>query len=187
LRADNADQRLTAFGYEIGCVNDTRWAAFSKKLDALDSGRMALEKAIVSSRDLNKAGVRVSADGPKRSLYEALTIAGTELKSLIHLSPDVGSIDQEIATQLERDALYSHYVQRQKNDVDALRRDSEKKIPNTLSYDAIDGLSNELKTKLNAALPDNIAQAARVDGITPAALMLIIAEIKKTQKAVVAS
>ena len=187
LRADNADQRLTEFGYEVGCVENDRWMAFSKKLEALNDGRTELQNIKASSRELNALGVRVSADGPKRSLYEALTIAGTELASLCSLSPKVSEITQEIAIQLERDALYSNYVERQKNDVAALKRDSDKKIPNYLRYDGIDGLSNELKSKLNLAMPDDLAQAARIDGITPAALMLIAAEIKKTQQIASAS
>ncbi|MCF2871481.1 tRNA uridine-5-carboxymethylaminomethyl(34) synthesis enzyme MnmG [Octadecabacter sp. G9-8] len=187
LRADNADQRLTEFGYDIGCVEEPRWAAFSEKSMALEAGREELNGITATSRELNRLGVRVSADGPKRTLYDALTIAGTELSLLSSLSPKVSEIKPEIAVQLERDALYSNYVERQKNDVAALRRDSDKKIPNTLSYDGIDGLSNELKAKLKAALPDNLAQAARIDGITPAALMLVAAEIKKTQAMAAAS
>ncbi|MDB4213986.1 tRNA uridine-5-carboxymethylaminomethyl(34) synthesis enzyme MnmG [Octadecabacter sp.] len=187
LRADNADQRLTEFGYKSGCVEKDRWAAFSTKLKALNDGRKQLNNIKASSRELNALGVRVSVDGPKRSLYEALTIAGTELASLSSLSSKVSEIKPEIAIQLERDALYSNYVERQKNDVAALKRDSDKKIPNTLRYDGIDGLSNELKSKLKLAMPDNLAQAARIDGITPAALMLIAAEIKKAQQMASAS
>lgn len=187
LRADNADQRLTQFGRDAGCVEDERWALFGKKVDALQKGRDNLKEIVVSSRELNGLGVRVSLDGPKRSLYDALTIAGTELHALAPISHKVSEIAPEIAVQLERDALYSNYVERQKNDVAAFRRDSDKKIPNAMDYDRIDGLSNELKAKLKGALPDNLAQAARIDGITPAALMLVAAEIKKTHGAAVAS
>jgi len=187
LRADNADQRLTEFGRDAGCVEDHRWQIFSEKKNALDRGRVDLMDIMASSRELNALGVRVSVDGPKRSVYEALTIAGTELSTLTSLSPKISDISDDIALQLERDALYSNYVERQKNDVAALRRDSDKKIPNSINYDGIEGLSNELKAKLKAALPDNLAQAARVDGITPAALMLIIAEIKKSQNIAKAS
>ncbi|KAG1713750.1 tRNA uridine 5-carboxymethylaminomethyl modification enzyme MnmG [Nymphon striatum] len=180
LRADNADQRLTEFGWTNGCVEDERWAVFEEKREALAKGKKDLEGIVVSSRELNALGVRVSPDGPKRTVYEALTIAGTKLSALENLSPKVTEILSDIATQLERDALYSNYVERQKNDVAALQRDSARRIPNSIDYDEIEGLSNELKAKLKVALPDNVAQAGRVDGITPAALMLIVAEIKKT-------
>ncbi|MDC0116151.1 tRNA uridine-5-carboxymethylaminomethyl(34) synthesis enzyme MnmG [Octadecabacter sp.] len=182
LRADNADQRLTEFGREIGCVEDERWNVYALKKTALDNGRTFLKNAHASARDLNGVGVRVSPDGPRRSLYDALTVVGTTIKAVLPLAGEHRDIEPDIAIQLERDALYSHYVERQKNDVAALRRDSDKLIPRALSYNVIDGLSNELKAKLNETLPDNLAQAARVDGITPAALMLIAAEIKKMSK-----
>lgn len=181
LRADNADQRLTEFGRDVGCVEDMRWETFSEKADLLAAGKGTLESAVASSRDLQAAGVRIGQDGPKRTLYDALTIAGTTVDMLRPLSDQLADIKPEIATQLERDALYSHYVARQKNDVDAFRRDSDKAIPNALNYEGIVGLSNELRSKLAEASPDNLAQAARIDGITPAALMLIAAEIKKMQ------
>lgn len=187
LRADNADQRLTEFGYGVGCVEEERWIRFSEKKTALSASKNLLEGIIVSSRQLNEAGVKVGADGPKRSIYEALSIAGTELKILRLLDDRISDIPPAIAVQLERDALYAHYIDRQSNDVAALRRDSQKSIPSSLDYDLIKGLSNELKTKLKAVMPDNLAQAARVDGITPAALMLVAAEIKKIEKPAKAS
>jgi tRNA uridine 5-carboxymethylaminomethyl modification enzyme len=136
---------------------------------------------------LNEAGVKVGVDGPKRTLLDALSIAGTTVGGLVSIEGQLAEIEPEIAIQLERDALYSHYVERQVRDIEALNRDREKLIPNALDYSAIPGLSNELKAKLVAALPDNLAQASRIDGITPAALMLVAAEIKKRQLKTVAS
>lgn len=182
LRADNADQRLTPVGRSVGCVHDARWNAFSAKQDALDLGRQRLQNQYVSSRQLSSAGVKVNADGPKRSLYDALTIAGTTVDQLKEIAPEALEISNDIATQLERDALYSHYVERQRNDVEALRRDKDKKIPMDMDYDRVEGLSNELRAKLKTALPDDLAQASRIDGITPAALMLLVAFIKKQSK-----
>ncbi len=187
LRADNADQRLTELGRTVGCVSDKRWEKFSNKSDGLAAGRAALERTVVSSRELFNAGVKVSPDGPKRSLFNALTIAGTKLESLLQFSPELEHIDNKIGVQLARDALYSHYIERQQNDVSALRRDANLIIPKSLVYEKITGLSNELRSKLTAASPDNMAQAARVDGVTPAALMLILAEIKRGGRAVRAS
>jgi len=187
LRADNADQRLTEFGHANGFVEDKRWAAFSEKKEALESGRNLLSASSASSRSLSEAGVKVGIDGPKRTLLDALSIAGTTVECLASLNPELSDIKPEISTQLERDALYSHYVERQARDIEALNRDREKLIPADMNYSSIPGLSNELKAKLRAALPDNLAQAARVDGITPAALMLVAAEIKKRQLKVAAS
>ncbi|MCF2906035.1 tRNA uridine-5-carboxymethylaminomethyl(34) synthesis enzyme MnmG [Octadecabacter sp. CECT 8868] len=182
LRADNADQRLTEFGNTVGCVEAVRWQAFSEKKESLLTYKEMLKVSSFSSRQLNEAGVKISVDGPKRSLYEALTIAGTEVKQLGLLDKSLLKIPEDLAVQLERDALYAHYIDRQRNDVAALNRDKEKVIPNNLDYDVITSLSNELKAKLKAAMPDNMAQAARIDGITPAALMLVAAEVKRLEK-----
>ncbi|MBU2992311.1 tRNA uridine-5-carboxymethylaminomethyl(34) synthesis enzyme MnmG [Octadecabacter sp. 1_MG-2023] len=182
LRADNADQRLTEFGRSAGCVENVRWQAFSEKNESLLVYKNMLESSSYSSRQLNEIGVKVSADGPKRSLYDALTIAGTEVKQLGSLEKSLLEIPAELAVQLERDALYAHYIDRQRNDVAALNRDKKKTIPNGLDYDAITSLSSELKSKLKAAMPDNMGQAARIDGITPAALMLVAAEVKRLEK-----
>lgn len=187
LRADNADQRLTEFGRVAGCVSDDRWDAFTKKRDALERARAALSRVTVSSRQLHDVGVNVNSDGPKRNLYDALTIAGTVLKTLATLSPLISVIPGKVAEQLERDALYAHYIERQRNDVAALNRDRIRVIPPRLDYDRITGLSNELRTKLKAASPDDMAQASRVDGVTPAGLMLVAAEIKRLEKSELAT
>lgn len=179
LRADNADQRLTTIGRETGCVSDGRWRVFDQKRNNLGKGLDLLQEKRVSSRELNAAGVKVSADGPKRSLYEALTVAGTKIEDLISFEPRLDDLDANIRIQLERDALYAHYINRQASDVQALKRDEDKSIPRGFSYEDITGLSNELRAKLVAAKPDNLAQASRVDGMTPAALMLILAELKR--------
>ena len=182
LRADNADQRLTTLGRDAGFVENFRWELFEKKRAAMAHHKEYLESVVVSSRQLAKAGVKVSEDGPRRSLFDGLTIAGTTVKQLCSLDDSLQQIPSDIAVQLERDALYAHYIDRQSNDVAALKRDQQKQIPIALRYEDIVGLSNELTAKLKSALPDNLAQAARVDGITPAALMLIVAEIKKLEK-----
>lgn len=187
LRADNADQRLTELGRSVGCVSDSRWAAFSKKKRGLDAGVSSLRSISVSARELHKAGVRITPDGPKRTLYDALTIAGTTVSQLEGFLVGANAISPEIATQLERDGLYAHYIARQKNDVEAMKRDGNQLIPNDFDYDLIDGLSNEMTIKLKMASPDNLAQAARIDGMTPAALMLVSATLKKRSKRLKAS
>jgi len=178
LRADNADQRLTPFGRKVGCISDVRWQKFSSKRDELESGTSVLKNLSFSSRILNDAGVKVAVDGPHRSLYSALTVSGTKFEMLRDISSEISCISPDIGIQIERDALYSHYIDRQSKDVAALRKDSDLKIPNEINYDSIAGLSSEVRSKLNMSLPDNIAQAARIDGVTPAALMLLVAHIK---------
>ncbi|SLN33492.1 tRNA uridine 5-carboxymethylaminomethyl modification enzyme MnmG [Pseudooctadecabacter jejudonensis] len=179
LRADNADQRLTEAGWHWGCVSEDRWTLFKQKADALTAGRSLLMSHSASSRQLHEIGVKVGKDGPQRTLYDALSIAGTTISQLAELNDEVGRIESPIGVQLERDALYANYIARQANDVDALKKDAEKQIPRDFDYNRITGLSNELKSKLTVAKPDNIAQAGRVDGVTPAALMLILADLRR--------
>lgn len=187
LRADNADQRLTEIGRTTGCVSDERWAHFSQKTEALTVGRNILQKKTVSSRELSAAGVKVNSDGPKRTLENALSVAGTSLNLLVPFAPELSKLPREISVQLERDALYSHYIERQKNDVNALLKDGNRQIPTDIDYESISALSNEMKAKLSKASPDNLAQASRVEGVTPAALMLVLAEIKRLELAARAS
>jgi tRNA uridine 5-carboxymethylaminomethyl modification enzyme len=182
LRADNADQRLTKIGRENGCVGDARWEAFSAKREALSHGKELLGGITVTSRELNAAGVKVSVDGPRRTLLQALSISGTNYEDIEGFLPDNTEVPKEISTQIERDALYSNYIDRQRSDVESLLRDQKKRIPKELRFEDIVGLSNELKSKLKLAKPDNMAQAARIDGITPAALLLIVAELKKRHR-----
>ncbi len=179
LRADNADQRLTPFGRDVGCVSDERWRLFTQKIEKIDFWTRILREKKASARALSEAGVKINSNGASRTLYDALTVAGTKIGQIADLAEGIEGIPSDIASQIERDALYSHYVQRQKAEVALMARDHARIIPSELDYDAISGLSNEVRSKLKAAMPDTLAQAGRLEGITPAALVLLLGEINR--------
>ena len=182
LRADNADQRLTPLAISLGCVSDTRQKAFEVKMEALDQGRALLESQNWTPGELNAQGFTMNQDGARRTGMQLLAFPDVSMESLLPLNPAFADIAPDIAAQLEKDALYANYIERQKRDVEALKRDEGQVIPVDFGYDAIDGLSNELKTKLSRARPENLAQAGRVDGMTPAALALILAKLRQVKR-----
>ncbi len=179
LRADNADQRLTPVAISLGAVSDEREAAFTTKATALEQGRTLLESVKFSSNVLKEAGFDVARDGSKRTAFQMLSFKGVTIRSLTPLAEGLHELDDDIACQLERDALYVNYIERQARDVDVLKRDEAHVIPADFSYASLQGLSNELKSKLDAARPETIAQAGRIDGMTPAALTLILAKLRQ--------
>lgn len=179
LRADNADQRLTRKGLEIGCVGEVRRAVFGAKMERLESGRAALTERTYTPKELNEAGIKVSQDGSRRSLYELLSFPDIDYEELSVLDPSVFEIDAETRDQLGRDALYAKYIERQERDVAAMKRDESEVIPEGFNFDALEGLSSELKSKLIRFNPSNLAQAGRVEGMTPAALTLILARLRR--------
>ena len=182
LRADNADQRLTPFGTALGCVGKARQAEFSKKMDALESGKACLDQVRVSASEAADAGVRISRDGSPRTGSELLAFADVGFGDLLALRPELADIRVDIQEQLKRDALYAHYVARQAKDVDDLRRDEAHAIPTDFDYGILSGLSSELRQKLTAVRPETLGQAGRVEGMTPAALTLILARLRKGER-----
>jgi tRNA uridine 5-carboxymethylaminomethyl modification enzyme len=182
LRADNADQRLTPKALELGCVSPERAMAFSQKMEALTSGRARLDGKSYTPKDLSSLGLAFNQDGSRRTAFQLLAFPDVNFAHLLSLDPDLADIDPETREQLSRDALYANYIQRQQRDVDAMRRDEMQEIPLDFSFSAIDGLSNELKLKLERAQPANLLQAARIDGMTPAALTLILAKLRQARR-----
>lgn len=180
LRADNADQRLTPVGKELGLVQGPRRIAFDRKMEALEAGRLALEAQNYTPRELNGAGISVSADGARRNAYQVLAFPDVTFENVISLNESFVEIAPEIQTQLSRDALYANYIERQKRDVEALKRDEQQVIPDDFDYTSLSGLSNELRSKLSLARPQTIAQASRVEGMTPAATTLILARLRQS-------
>jgi tRNA uridine 5-carboxymethylaminomethyl modification enzyme len=183
LRADNADQRLTERGRALGCVGDDRWAAFSEKRSAMDRAREMLGKVSLTSREIAETGVQLNPDGARKSALDALALADFDFPQLARVMPEVSDIQKEIQDQIKRDALYAHYIARQERDVQAMERDEQQAIPDDLVYGDVKGLSAELTMKLEKARPTSIAQAGRIEGMTPAALMLLAAAIKRRELA----
>jgi tRNA uridine 5-carboxymethylaminomethyl modification enzyme len=181
VRADNADRRLTPLGLEAGCVSEARRSAFEAKLDALDSGRAALSKAMIRPKALNDAGIAVSKDGGKRSAYDVLSLVGQGLHIVVAAFPEYQKLEREVLEQLQIDSTYDQYSNRQAKEVADLRRQETQRIPAGFDYERISGLSNELKQKLTRAQPQSILHASRIEGVTPAALLLVLAHLRKPQ------
>lgn len=178
LRADNADQRLTPLGLEAGCIDGKRRIAFETKMERLNTARSALETAKFTPKEANAAGIAVSNDGARRSAFQLLAFPNVGMNDLEGLVPEIADFDEITCAQLEKDALYANYVERQRRDVDALKRDEQLTFPDGFEFSSIEGLSNELKQKLVHAQPENIRQASKVEGMTPAALTLLLSRLR---------
>lgn len=183
LRADNADQRLTGIGIALGCVSDQRKAVFLDKMDQLDRAKSALIQKTYTPKQVAAAGITVNQDGTRRTGFEVLAFPNVGFEEVATLIPEVEDVKPEIRRQLERDALYANYIERQRKDVLALQKDEEQRFPPGFSFAVIEGLSNELKGKLSKARPENLAQASRIDGMTPAALALLLARLRRAERA----
>lgn len=182
LRADNADQRLTHRGIELGIVSRERANSFCDKMTKAVDLRNSLEATTLSSRCLHEQGIRVSDDGRKRSGLEILGAYGAEVGAMKALLPDYDRADPKIAHQVFVDATYARYLSRQQSEIDQLRSQESVKIDAGLNYGEIAGLSNEMKIKLSERRPGTLAQAARIEGVTPAALALVFAKVRKQKQ-----
>ncbi len=182
LRADNADQRLTQRGIDIGCVTDQRAKLFQEKNAQLASGLSLLKSKNYSPQELNKVEIKVAHDGARRNGFELLAFPDVGFSDLMRLDKSFDHIDHDIGVQIARDALYANYIQRQQRDVEAMKRDQEQAIPRDFDFMSVSGLSNELKSKLNQVRPADLAQAGRIDGMTPAALTLVLVKIRQSQR-----
>ena len=179
IRADNADQRLTTKGAEIGCVGSARAGQFKKKNAALGRGLEALQKFEATPNALRRHGIEVNLDGTRRSAWEMLSYPGIKMAHLASIWPELATIEPDITAQLEIQGLYATYLTRQSSDIEAFRRDEGLTIPASMVFDGIPGLSAEVVDKLNQARPATLGAAARISGMTPAALMVLLAEIKR--------
>jgi tRNA uridine 5-carboxymethylaminomethyl modification enzyme len=179
LRADNADQRLTPVGRDLGLVGEGRWAAFATKMSDIKVATESLEGISFSGSELAEAGINVNPDTPRRSALSALSLADFEFETLQRLRPETGGILPVVGRQIRNDALYAHYIKRQQRDIDALQRNEAMIIPVGFSFEKLSGLSNELKLKLNRTLPRNMAQVNQMEGMTPAAALLIAAALQR--------
>ena len=181
LRADNADQRLTPKGIEIGCISTFRKEAFLNKVDKIEECNTILSEKEFTPNQLIAKGISVSQDGNKRNLKQVLAFPNITFDNIKVFDNRLSDIESEIQQQAHRDALYSNYIDRQKKDIESVKRDEAIKIPSSFDYQSMSGLSNELKNKLLIQKPKNIAQASRIEGMTPAALFLILSKVKQGQ------
>lgn len=179
LRADNADQRLTPLGLKIGCVLPTRGQQFERKLEALNLGRNTLDSHSFSPNIAASVGIKVTSDGLRRTAMQFLAYPDVGFAEISLLNPVFREIDPVIQQQLEREAKYANYLDRQTRDAELLRKDEAHTIPIDINYASMEGLSNELKSKLSKARPATLAQASRIDGMTPAALTLVLSWVKR--------
>ncbi|GGF06533.1 tRNA uridine-5-carboxymethylaminomethyl(34) synthesis enzyme MnmG [Stappia taiwanensis] len=180
LRADNADQRLTPIGLEVGCIGSERRVAFETKCRALEATTAQLKALTVTPEEGRRAGLPINQDGVRRSAFELLSYPDIDLERLRAVWPEaLSGLDPKIAGQVAIDALYAVYLKRQSADIEALRRDEALALPADLDYGALRGLSNEARQKLEAVRPETLGQAARIDGVTPAALTLLLAHVRR--------
>ncbi|MGR3806082.1 tRNA uridine-5-carboxymethylaminomethyl(34) synthesis enzyme MnmG [Marinibacterium profundimaris] len=179
LRADNADQRLTPKAMELGCVSDARRMTFLAKQEKLATVRDRLTEGTYTPKQVAAAGIAVNQDGTRRSGMDVLAFPNVGFAEIQKLVPGLDQVEPEIQAQTERDALYANYIARQEKDVAAMKRDEQHVIPADFDFDLLEGLSSELKGKLTRARPSNIGQAAKIDGMTPAALALILARLRR--------
>ena len=182
LRTDNADQRLTPMGIEAGLVSDKRRRAFEGKSQALDAARTVLSGRFVGPTELRSLGLQVSQDGQKRTLLQAMALTDMTEDRVLVLEPRFGAFSRSIRQQAASDALYAQYLGRQAAEIETLRRDEAVEIPVDIDYAAMPGLSSELRLKLQKRRPANLADAGKIEGVTPAALMLILAHCRRRVK-----
>ena len=179
LRADNADQRLTPLGVATGLVGPQRTALFAEKANALSRGRAMLTGLTTTPSAARKAGIAINEDGKTRSAFELLSYPEMSTADVVQLWPEIAEIAEPVMEQLVVDAQYAVYLERQRDDIAAVRRDEHKSIPDGIDYAIIPGLSTELRQKLAQHRPQTIAQAQAMDGMTPAAVTLLLAVIRR--------
>ena len=179
LRADNADQRLTPLGILAGCVGLERRSVWRRKEKELSDARAMARALTESPNTLRAHGFKVSQNGIARSTMDLLATPGVELRQLAKVWPQLNQLSENIAEQLEFDALYSGYLERQDADIESFRRDEALQLPAEIDYSAISSLSTEARQKLEFARPSTLGAASRISGMTPAALIAILRHVKR--------
>ena len=182
LRADNADQRLTGRGIDLGCVSSERARLHRAKMASLNDARTMARMLTLTPSEAARHGLALRKDGQHRSAFELLSYSHIGIGDLARIWPSLGEIDSKIAEQLEIDAKYAVYLSRQAADVESYRRDESLVLPTDIDYAVLPGLSNEVRHKLQTHRPRTIGHAGRIDGITPAALTLLVAHMRRQHR-----
>ena len=179
LRADNADQRLTPLGIEIGCVEEGRRFVFEKKLNNIKNGFDLVKKYKISPNQLKKNGIKINHDGKKRSAFELLSFKNISFEDLGNIWPEIKSIEREAEEQITIESQYSGYLDRQREDIKDFKKEEGLLLPQNLDYKLVGSLSNEIVEKLTMAQPLTLGAASRISGITPAAIIALLRFVKK--------
>jgi tRNA uridine 5-carboxymethylaminomethyl modification enzyme len=179
LRADNADQRLTGRGVELGVVGSDRAAVFHVKQSALAQARETARQLTLTPAEAQRAGFRVNPDGQRRDLIQLLAYREIGFADLARLWPQIAGWAPAVREQIEIDAAYAGYLDRQDADVEAFRRDEQLALPARLDYAQVGGLSNEARERLAAVRPATLGQAARIEGVTPGAITALLAHVRR--------
>jgi len=182
LRADNADQRLTGRGIALGCVGSARADIFRTKMASLDAAHRLARSIVLTPNEAARKGLALRKDGQRRSAFELLSYPEITVAELARIWPALGELDLRIAAQLEIDAKYHVYLSRQAADVESYRRDESLVLDEDIDYAALPGLSNEVRQKLQLHRPRTVGQAGRIDGVTPAALTLLVAHMRRPRR-----
>lgn len=181
LRADNADQRLTARGREAGLVKHARWVAFSDKISRLDAVRDVLQARNLTPNEARNLGFDIKLDGRRRTAYEMLTYSGVTTERLAEKWPELNEFASRDVSQVEIEARYASYLERQASDIATLRKDEKRQIPSDIDYSKIGSLSNEIREKLSQIRPSSISQAQRIEGMTPSAILAVLSHMRKRE------
>ncbi len=187
LRADNADERLTARGIALGCLGPARARVYAQVRNQLEQARAMLNAATATPRELEAHGLLVNRDGARRSAFELAAQTQFSLAILARVWPQLADIPVSLVRRLEADAKYSVYLDRQAEDVARYRREDSAALPADLDYARLSGLSNEIKQKFIAVRPVSLGQARRIEGVTPAALALIAAHARRAERSAAGS
>ncbi len=179
LRSDNADQRLTAKGIEIGLIGDERKAIYLSKFEQINQINVKMSDSKISPSKAEKFGIKIAKDGILRTSREVLTQKGVNMSKIREIWSDIPFFSKEIDEQVEINAHYSGYLKKQKADILAFKRDENLIIPDKINYDGLSGLSNEVKAKFKEIKPKTMGQALRIDGVTPAAVYILLSHVKR--------